>query len=444
MPSSVSVLLDRVAADLCQAAFCAGNGGRLQPVVDVHVDAAVEVCTELRLQPGDKFPECFLLVRHDVGDQQGVQDAVALRQVALDADAAGFLAAHENVVRQHEVDDVFETDAVFVQGPAVFRRDAVQHLGGVEGAGNAAGPTLALQRPAQQHGKYLVGVDHVAVLVHGTDAVGVAVGNQAGIAVLRDDFNLGHRNVRQDRLGIDAGERRVAVRANLDGVHSSAIEDALQHAGTGAVQAVDEEAVARRPDGRQVRKALDGRNVVRQKIGRHNGRGNGCIGQCSAQKSLDLRNDAGRAGAAEAGLVFDAVPLRRIVRRRDHDAAGGTALSHAEGEGGRRCHAGRKQHRHTGAAQDTGNKLRKLRRAEACVVADADTRRCLLVRQHVVGDGAGGDADVRVGKVVGDDAAPAVCAELDGARLWEFRCHAYLHLSAVQISPLFRCTDQLS
>ncbi len=143
---------------------------------------------------------------------------------------------------------------MFVQGPAVFRRDAVQHLGGVEGAGNAAGPALALQRPAQQDREDFVGVDDVAVLVHGTDAVGVAVGNQAGVAVLRDDFNLRHRNVRQDGLGIDAGERRVAVRANLDGGHASAIEDALQHAGTRAVQAVDEEAVARRPDGRQVGK----------------------------------------------------------------------------------------------------------------------------------------------------------------------------------------------
>ena len=56
-----------------------------------------------------------------VGQQQRIQDAIALGQMAADADAAGLFAANQDVALQHEVADVLEADAAFVQLAAILR-----------------------------------------------------------------------------------------------------------------------------------------------------------------------------------------------------------------------------------------------------------------------------------------------------------------------------------
>ncbi len=79
---------------------------------DVHVDAAIVVLAKLLLQRSDELPERLALVSHDVRQQQAVQQAVAFRKVLRDADAARLLATDENRLREHQVDDVLEADAV--------------------------------------------------------------------------------------------------------------------------------------------------------------------------------------------------------------------------------------------------------------------------------------------------------------------------------------------
>ncbi len=112
-----------------------------------------------------------------------------------------------------------------MQLAAMFRADAVEHFGGVEGAGHGAGPAFAAENPAEQDGKDLVRVDEVAVLVGGADAVGVAVGAEAGVALVGDDCLAKRANMRLDGLGIDAGKERVDVAANLHVVDADARED---------------------------------------------------------------------------------------------------------------------------------------------------------------------------------------------------------------------------
>ena len=81
----------------------ARNGRILEVVGDVQIDAAVLVFAVLGLQIGDKLAERLALVGHDVGQQQRIEQAVALGQMALEADAAGLLAAHDDLALQHEV-----------------------------------------------------------------------------------------------------------------------------------------------------------------------------------------------------------------------------------------------------------------------------------------------------------------------------------------------------
>ena len=95
-------------------------------------------------------------------------------------------------------------------------RDAVEHAGGVEGAGDGAGPLLALEQPLQQHRETLVSVHQVAVFIHGADAVGVAIGGQAGGAVVGHHGLLQVAQVRQNRLRIDARKERIDFAVNFE------------------------------------------------------------------------------------------------------------------------------------------------------------------------------------------------------------------------------------
>ncbi len=104
--------------------------------------------------------------------------------MALDADSARLFAANEDVVLQHEIADVLEPNAVFVERLIVFGSDAIEHLGGVEGARHATGPALALQQPTQQDGENLVWIDEVAVLIDRAQPIGIAVGHESGLAFL--------------------------------------------------------------------------------------------------------------------------------------------------------------------------------------------------------------------------------------------------------------------
>jgi hypothetical protein len=94
---------------------------------------------------------------------------------------------------------------------AVLLADAVEHLGGVEGAGDGAGPAFVLEHPTEQHGEDFVRVDEVAVLVGCADAVGVAVGAEAGLAAVGDGGFAEGADVRLDGLGVDAGKERVGL-----------------------------------------------------------------------------------------------------------------------------------------------------------------------------------------------------------------------------------------
>ena len=91
----------------------------------------------------------------------------------------------------------------------------------------------------------LVRIDEVAVLVGGADAVGVAVGAQAGLAAVGHDRLAQRADVRLDRLGIDAGKQRVGIAANLHVSHAEAGKNIGDNRPARAVHRVDAELHAR-------------------------------------------------------------------------------------------------------------------------------------------------------------------------------------------------------
>jgi hypothetical protein len=103
------------------------------------------VLAVLGLKVGDKLAEGLAFLGHHVGEQQAVEQAVALGQVALEADAAGLLAAHDDFALQHVGRTTYlKPMPCSMSSRPYFRADAVEHFGGVEGAGDCAGPAFVL------------------------------------------------------------------------------------------------------------------------------------------------------------------------------------------------------------------------------------------------------------------------------------------------------------
>ena len=220
--------------------------------------------------------------------------------------------------------------------------------------------------------------------------------------------------LRLDGLGIDAGKERIGIGANLDVVDADAVEDVGENGAARAVHGVDAELHAGFRDEVEIGEALDGLEVGGQEIDFGDGRGLRGARDGLAEIRLDGGDHGGLARAAVPGLVLDAVPLRGIVRRSDHDAAGGAALAHAKAQrGGGRDGVG-EHDGNAGGGDDFSAGAGKCFRAEARVVADAEALGGIfLCCVNVGGDGFGGGAHVGEGEVVGDDAAPAVGAEFD-------------------------------
>ncbi len=72
----------------------------------------------------------FTGTRHHLSKQHSHQYAISLGDMPLDADAARFLAADQNVIGQHQVADVIEAHRRLVECQAIRVGQTVEHLRG--------------------------------------------------------------------------------------------------------------------------------------------------------------------------------------------------------------------------------------------------------------------------------------------------------------------------
>src|SRR5206468_8338927 len=142
------------------------------------------------------------------------------------------------------------------------------------------------QHPAQKHGKDLVGIHEVAVLVDRSDAVGVAVGAEASVAMVLHHRVFKGLDVRFNWLGVDSRKERVDVAADLDVIHPEARKDFGQDGAAGAIHGVDGELEAGLRNQIKVGEALDGLEVVGQKVEEANFGGLGGAGNGLAEEAF--------------------------------------------------------------------------------------------------------------------------------------------------------------
>ena len=130
--------------------------------------------------------------------------------------------------------------------------------------------------------------------------------------------------------------------------------------------------------------------------------------------AFDLGDDRWKRAATVAGFVLDAVPAIRIVAGGDNDAAGGVTLAHELRDGGRGARLVAKQNGRTRGADNSGDDMGHGVRSVAMIEADDDTFARIFAANDVTRDGLCDGARVGKSEIVGNDAAPAVRAELDG------------------------------
>src|SRR5690348_11985699 len=126
---------------------------------------------------------------------------------------------------------------------------------------------------------------------------------------------------------------------------------------------------------------------------------------------LDLLDDGRQGRAAVAGLELHSIPAIRIVAGGDHYAARRGALAHQQ----RNCRRGARRSREPNGNAGHGNRfsdsLSEALRAKAVVVSDDHSLIWFLGAYQITGDGPGDLANMFKTEIVGNDAAPTICAK---------------------------------
>src|SRR5438309_1226065 len=133
------------------------------------------------MQMSDKFAERQAMPGHDFGEQQCAYGGVTLGKIELGANSSGLFAAHQDVVFEHPLANVFEADRHFVNAAAITGCDFIEELRRGEGFGEVAADFSRAGEMPEQDREDLVRSDECAVAMHRSDAVAISIGGKPGI-----------------------------------------------------------------------------------------------------------------------------------------------------------------------------------------------------------------------------------------------------------------------
>src|SRR5690242_3452210 len=98
-----------------------------------------------------------------------------------DRNASTLLAANQNIPRQHQVTDIFETDGSNVERQTILRCNLGNHLGGRHRFDHFPFQSALRNQMPEQNGKYLMRIDGASLGVNSPNAIGVAVRSETGV-----------------------------------------------------------------------------------------------------------------------------------------------------------------------------------------------------------------------------------------------------------------------
>src|SRR5579871_6185390 len=108
----------------------------------MQVATGIIVRAVFLLQTLHKLAEALALIGHDIGKEQRIEQAIALGEMALNANTAGLFPSDKNLPLQHEVANIFKPDPALVELAAIPGTDTIQHARGIEGANHLSRPVF--------------------------------------------------------------------------------------------------------------------------------------------------------------------------------------------------------------------------------------------------------------------------------------------------------------
>jgi hypothetical protein len=401
--------------------FCAGevvDGFFFLTGLEVEIDAAVMIFAKFLVESGQEFAERFVVPSHEFGEEERGDGGVALGEIHAGADAAAFFAADQNILLEHELADVFETNGDFVEFTRVFCGEFVDKFCDGESFGDFAFELAGADEVPNEERENLMGIDEGAVAIDGADAVAVAVSGEADVVFAGEDGFAERIDVRLDGFGVGAAEKRIARAADFVAGDAVALENFGEDAGGGAMHGVGDITKFRFAETIPIDEFFDGFDVRGARVEFLDeiflrGQRRDAFFDDAGEFGFDLRDDRGECAAAVAGFVLDAVPAGGIVAGSDDEAAGGFALADEQRDRGSGAGLVGEPDGSAGGADRLRDGCCDCVGAETVVVADEDAFSRVFTANDVTRDGVRDDARVCVGEIVGDDAAPTVGAKFN-------------------------------
>ena len=118
--------------------------------------------------------------REHFGDEQAGEDAVFFGNVAANREAGAFFAAHGDFVFADELADILEADGSLIRCLAVRFCGGVDHLRCCDAAGGGHFPAARFDEIIVNERENVIRGNPGAVAIDDAEAVGVAVGREAG------------------------------------------------------------------------------------------------------------------------------------------------------------------------------------------------------------------------------------------------------------------------
>ena len=386
--------------------------------IRLPVDKRPHLVGDLPVQLGDGA------ARHGqhLGQQGCGVDAVLAGDVPLDGQAPGALAADDGVRLGHLGGDPLEAHGHLIALlPQAFRHPVQQMGGGIVAHAGALPAAIFDQVVIEQH-QQGVGVDEAALLVDDAQAVRIAVGGHAQIAVpVRHHIGEGGQGLGVGGRELAAEEGVMPVMDDLQ-IAAAGGQDGAQAGLAHPVHGVQGDLQPRFFDGLHIHQREDAVNVIVGGVILHH--------QTLAQRlliveagdrrlvhqgalGLDPVRDAPVRVPAAGGEDLHAVVDGRVVACRDHHAVGhvpGLDGVHDEGRG-----RGAVDHQHPVAIahQHLRDPVGRLLGQKTPVIAHAELSARVALFVHQAAEPRRQQAEIGLGEFIGDNGAPAAGSEMD-------------------------------
>ena len=385
----------------------------------MQVAPVVEKRSQLHRHLVEQLSQRLAVSRRRLDKQKPQQNSVPFRNVSLHRQAAGLLAADQDILLQHQLGHILEPDRRLPHRQVVFFREPPHLLREGQRLHHRAAQAALLDQVFHQQAENLVGRDVAAVGVDRADPVTIPVGGQADPGVLFPHRLPQRVQIFLDRLRIYAAEHRVVTVAHLAEVQPVgrrqlrrvALRRTVHHVEHDLLFETFEQIRVQQPT-HMVQIRGFGGELLHRRRQRHFGHHRFLRFQ-AADARLDLSHQLRRRRAAECRLELQAVIFRRIVAGRDHHAAGRLPVLHLPGQRRARQHLVGQPDLDSLICQHRRAVLRIPRRQKTGVVADHDPFRLFLAPPHPFGDPRRHQPHVGKCIVLTDDSPPTVGTEFD-------------------------------